>query len=142
MKKRIAVMMTAVALSFAVQGATAQIIPIPAVEVQAKADKNVVNAYKAAKNYLEIMPFSRQGLIDQLSSEYGDKYTVSQATKAVKKLEKNKEVNWKKQAVRAAEDYLDTMPFSRQGLIDQLSSEYGGKFTVKQATYAVNQVGL
>jgi Host cell surface-exposed lipoprotein len=32
--------------------------------------------------------------------------------------------------------------FSRASLIDQLDSPYGGKFTLAQATYAANQVGL
>jgi hypothetical protein len=32
--------------------------------------------------------------------------------------------------------------FSRAGLIDQLDSPYGGKFTYAQAVYAANQVGL
>jgi hypothetical protein len=32
--------------------------------------------------------------------------------------------------------------FSRSGLINQLTSPYGEKFTLAQATYAVNQVGL
>ncbi|MDQ3526481.1 MAG: Ltp family lipoprotein [Actinomycetota bacterium] len=34
------------------------------------------------------------------------------------------------------------MPFSRQELIDQLSSEFGDKYTVEQATYGVDQAGL
>jgi colicin import membrane protein len=49
--------------------------------------------------------------------------------------------NWKEQAVRAAKDYLDYSPFSRQGLIE-LSSAYGSKFTLEEATYAVNKIGL
>ena len=32
--------------------------------------------------------------------------------------------------------------FSRQGLIDQLTSSAGEGFTYAQAVYAVNQVGL
>ena len=47
------------------------------------------------------------------------------------------------QAFLAAKGYLATgMGFSHQGLIDQLSSAYGGKFTPEQAAYAVAQVGL
>ena len=42
-------------------------------------------------------------------------------------------------AVKKAKAYLDTMPFSREGLIDQL--EYEG-FTTEQATYGVEQNGL
>lgn len=37
-------------------------------------------AFKAAKKDLSISPFSRQGLIEQLSSSAGDKYTVEQVT--------------------------------------------------------------
>ena len=95
-------------------------------------------AVRGAENYLETMPFSRLGLIDQLSSEFGSQFTIDQATKAVDSID----VDWNEQAVRAAESYLETMPFSRQGLIDQLSSDYGSQFTVEQATYAVDQLGL
>jgi hypothetical protein len=38
-------------------------------------------------------------------------------------------VDWKKEAVESARSYLDTMPMSRQGLLDQLTSEYGTGFT-------------
>lgn len=50
--------------------------------------------------------------------------------------------DWNAEAVECAKNYLEMTSFSRQGLIDQLSSEYGDKFTVEQATYAADQVGL
>lgn len=96
------------------------------------------NALRAAQDYLAFKGFSRKGLIDQLTSEYGDGFDKEDATWAVDHLD----VDWNEQAVRVAEDYLDFKGFSRQGLIDQLSSEYGEQFTVKQATYAADQVGL
>ena len=96
------------------------------------------NALSAAQDYLDYSAFSRQGLIDQLSSDYGSGFSVADATWAVDQLH----ANWKEQAVRAAKDYLDYSSFSRQGLIDQLSSSYGSQFTREEATYAVNQVGL
>jgi hypothetical protein len=37
-------------------------------------------AVKAAQSYLEFKGFSCQGLIDQLSSPYGDQFTVDQAS--------------------------------------------------------------
>jgi|GEM_PF-5435369 len=37
------------------------------------------NAVRSAKNYLAMTGFSRDGLIQQLSSDAGDKYTVSQS---------------------------------------------------------------
>ena len=99
-------------------------------------DPEVTNARRSAESYLEFRGFSRQGLIDQLSSEYGDQYPVEAATAAVDSLA----VDWNAQAVRAAESYLEFQAFSRQGLIDQLSSEYGDQFTVEQATHGANAV--
>jgi len=47
------------------------------------------------------------------------------------------------QALDSAKSYLDMgTGFSRAGLIDQLTSSVGEQFTLAQATYAVNQVGL
>ena len=47
--------------------------------------------------------------------------------------------DWNEQAAKKAQDYLDIMAFSRQGLIDQLQFE---GYTYEQAVYGVNQVGL
>lgn len=96
------------------------------------------NALSSARDYLDFSAFSRQGLIDQLSSEYGSGYKVEDATWAVDQLR----VNWKEQAVQSAKDYLEFQAFSRQGLIDQLSSSYGSQYTLEEATYAVNKIGL
>jgi Host cell surface-exposed lipoprotein len=96
------------------------------------------NAIRSAESYLEFMAFSRQGLIDQLSSEYGEQFPVADATFAVDSLN----VDWNAQAVKSAESYLEFMAFSCQGLIDQLSSEFGDQFTLEQATYGATQVGL
>lgn len=108
-------------------------------QVEAQIDWNE-QAAKAAENYLDTLPFSRQGLIDQLSSEAGDKYTVEQATAGVDAIEDS--VDWNEQAAKAAQNYLDTMPFSRDALIEQLSSDFGDKFTLEQATYGVDQTDL
>ncbi|WP_340539134.1 Ltp family lipoprotein [Nocardioides sp. GXZ039] len=96
------------------------------------------NALESAENYLDFMAFSRLGLIDQLSSEYGDGFKVEDATWAVDQLD----VDWREQAVASARNYLDLMSFSRAGLIEQLSSAYGEQFTLEQATYAADKVGL
>jgi hypothetical protein len=96
------------------------------------------NAMESAQQYLDMQGFSRLGLIDQLSSSYGDGYSVADATFAVDHIK----VDWNAEAVKAAKAYLDMEGFSRQGLIGQLSSSYGDKFTLAQATYAANHVGL
>ena len=95
------------------------------------------NAVRSAKQYLSIQGFSRIGLIEQLSSDAGDGYAVSDATIAVDSLG----VDWKKQAVRSAQQYLTIQGFSCNGLIDQLSSSAGDDFTMEQATYGAKQAG-
>jgi len=52
------------------------------------------------------------------------------------------QVDWNKEAVQSAKDYLSTQHFSRAGLIEQLSSSAGEGYTMAQAIYAVNHVGL
>lgn len=106
--------------------------PAPAEPAETSGQKN---AKKAAQNYLSMTGFSRQGLIDQLSSEYGDQYSVEDATYGVDA----QNADWNEQAYRSAKNYLDMTAFSRQGLIDQLSSDYGDKYTVEQATYGADK---
>ena len=96
------------------------------------------NAIKSAESYLSFSSFSRQGLIDQLSSEYGEGFTLAQATLAVDSLD----VDFMAEAVESAESYLSFSSFSCQGLIDQLSSEYGEGFTLAQARHGVGATGL
>lgn len=95
------------------------------------------NAVRSAQQYLSISGFSRNGLIDQLSSPYGDGYDVADATAAVDSLS----INWNEQAVRSARQYLSLMGFSCRNLINQLSSDAGDKYTVNQATYGAEQSG-
>lgn len=81
--------------------------------------------------------FSRDGLIQQLSSDAGDGYDVGDATVAVDSLD----VDWKEEAVRSAKIYLSMSGFSCNGLIEQLSSSAGDKYTRSQATYGAKQAG-
>lgn len=90
------------------------------------------NALQSAENYLDLMAFSKSGLIEQLEFE---KYSTEDAKFAVDSLD----VDWSEQAARSAEEYLDSSSFSRQGLIDQL--EFEG-FTSEQAEFGVDQAGL
>lgn len=93
------------------------------------------NAVRSANQYLSMQGFSREGLIQQLSSEYGDGYDRSDATVAVDSLD----VDWNEQAVRSARQYLQMQGFSCRGLIDQLSSSHGDGYTKSQATYGARQ---
>jgi hypothetical protein len=96
------------------------------------------NAIESAESYLDYGAFSEQGLIDQLSSKYGEGFPKADAIFAVNHIQ----VDWNEQAAKSAREYLDYSSFSRQGLIDQLESPYGEQFTHAQAVYGVNQTGL
>lgn len=89
------------------------------------------NALESALLYLETMPFSYTGLIEQLEYEG---YSTEDATYAAD----NCGADWNEQAVKSAKSYLDLMPFSKEELISQL--EYEG-FTHEQAVYGVEQNG-
>lgn len=96
------------------------------------------NAVRSAKQLLQSQGFSHAGLINQLSSEYGNGYKISDATIAVDSLN----VDWNQMAIRSAKQLLESQGFSCKGLVNQLSSEYGNQYTVEQSTYAATQEGV
>jgi len=108
----------------------------------AKGTVSQQNAYGSAKSYLSFKGFSRAGLIEQLSSEYGEGFPAADAEFAVARLEAEGGVDWNAEAAESAKSYLEFKSFSRQGLLEQLSSPYGEQFTPEQAEYGVSQTGL
>lgn len=86
------------------------------------------SALRRAKAYLELMPFSYEGLIEQLEFEG---FSHSNAVYGAD----NCGVSWYDQATKHAKQYLKSMPFSYEGLISQL--EYEG-YSSQQAIYGVN----
>lgn len=99
------------------------------------------NALRSAEQYLDFMPFSRAGLLQQLTSEYGSGYAAEDAEFAVATLEQTGKVDWNAEAAEAAQSYLDLMSFSRDGLFEQLTSSYGAGFTAEQANVGLAAVG-
>lgn len=95
------------------------------------------NAVRSAEQYISMSGFSRDGLIQQLSSSAGDGYELADATVAVDSLS----IDWNEQAARSAKQYLEMSGFSCSGLIEQLSSRAGDKYTVDQAKYGAKQAG-
>lgn len=81
--------------------------------------------------YLSSMPFSEEGLVEQLIYEG---YSEEEATNAVK----NCGADWKEQALLKALDYLDSSAFSDESLTDQLIYE---GFSEIEADYAVDRCG-
>ena len=94
------------------------------------------NALKKAESYSRLMHMSKQGIYDQLTSEYGEKFPADAAQYAIDNLN----VDYKANALEKAESYSKTMHMSKQGIYDQLTSEYGEKFTAEEAQYAVDNL--
>ncbi|XZN17889.1 Ltp family lipoprotein [Clostridium perfringens] len=83
--------------------------------------KEYKSALRKAKVYSDTMSMSKEGLYDQLTSEYGEKFSDEAAQYAMDNLE----VDWNKNALKKAKTYSDTMSMSKAGVYDQLISEYG-----------------
>jgi colicin import membrane protein len=92
------------------------------------------NAQRTARQYLAVMGFSRDGLVNQLVQFDG--YSEADATAAVDGLD----ADWNQQAAKSAQQYLDVMGFSRDGLVNQLVQF--DKYTRAQAEHGANAVGL
>lgn len=89
------------------------------------------NALRKAESYLEFMPFSWQGLIDQLVYE---KFSQEDAMYAAN----NCGADWNEQALKKAASYLEFSGFSYTGLIGQLEFD---KFSHELAVYAADNCG-
>ena len=98
--------------------------------------KEYKSALRKAKTYSDTMSMSKAGLYDQLTSEYGEKFTEEEAQYAVDNLD----ANWKENALKKAKVYQETMAMSPSAIYDQLVSEYGEKFTEEEAKYAVDNL--
>lgn len=121
-------------------GASYSVTKTIAAYVAPAVPKADLEALAAAKSYLSWDPLSRQGLIDQLDSPYGNGFSVAAATYAANAV--YYPGLWNSEAVKAANAYLNIAPFSCSGLIAQLDSPYGSEFTVPQATYGADATGI
>ncbi len=98
--------------------------------------KEYISALNKAETYSEIMNMSKQGIYDQLTSEYGEQFTPEAAQYAID----NMSADWNYNALQKAISYRDTMDMSPAAIHDQLTSEYGEKFTESQADYAIEHL--
>ena len=82
------------------------------------------------------MHMSKQGIYDQLTSEYGEKFDEASAQYAID----NMQADWNANALEKAKSYQNTMNMSKRAIYDQLVSEYGEKFTAEEAQYAIDHL--
>ena len=101
---------------------------------------SVPTEYKAAlakaKSYSDFMHMSKQGIYDQLTSEYGEKFPEEAAQYAIDNLN----ADYNKNALEKAKDYQKNLNMSTEAIREQLTSEYGEKFTEEEADYAVSNL--
>lgn len=110
--------------------------PEEATDLAKDVPREYKNALAKAESYSSMMHMSKQGIYDQLTSEYGEKFTPEAAQYAVDNLD----VDWNLNALEKAKSYQEVMNMSNAAIYDQLISEYGEKFTPEQAQYAVDNL--
>ena len=98
--------------------------------------KEYKSALRKAKVYSDTMSMSKAGLYDQLTSEYGEKFSAEAAQYAIDNLE----ADYNENALKKAQTYQETMAMSPSAIYDQLISEYGEKFTPEEAQYAIDNL--
>lgn len=82
------------------------------------------------------MNMSKQSIYEQLTSEYGEKFSAEAAQYAIDNLQ----VDYKQNALKKAQSYQESMSMSQRAIYDQLVSEYGEKFTAEEAQYAIDNL--
>jgi len=112
----------------------------PVVEEEAEAEPaepEVPTEYKSAltkaNQYADFMHMSKAGIFDQLTSEYGEKFSAEAGQYAID----NVQVDWNANALAKAKEYQELMAMSPDAIRDQLISDYGEKFTPEEADYAI-----
>lgn len=115
---------------------TTEQVQTQAEEPEASVPQEWKNALRSAETYSDMMNMSKQGIYDQLTSEYGDNFPAEAAQYAVDNLE----ADYKANALASAKVYFEEMAMSKEAIRDQLVSEYGDKFTQEEADYAVENL--
>ena len=117
-----------------------EIIPTPDEKPEPTKEATIPAEYKSALNkattYANTMNMSKQGVYDQLVSEYGEKFSAAAAQYAIN----NMKADWNANALAKAKTYQNTMNMSPSAIHDQLTSEYGEKFTKAEADYAIQHL--
>jgi hypothetical protein len=124
-----------------VQDASSAPIPEPeetkaAVPAAPAVSPEFISALGKATSYSRTLHMSKAGVYDQLTSQYGEKFSPEAAQYGVD----NVQADWNANALAKAKSYQTTMSMSPAAIHDQLTSEYGEKFTAAEADYAIQHL--
>ena len=103
---------------------------------EVKPTEELPKTINKATTYANTMHMSKQGVYDQLVSEYGEKFSISAAQYAID----NIKADWNINALAKAKTYQDTMNMSPAAIREQLTSKHGEKFTKTEADYAIQHL--
>ncbi|MCX6804707.1 MAG: Ltp family lipoprotein [Patescibacteria group bacterium] len=94
------------------------------------------SALSKATSYANNQHMSKLAVYDQLTSEYGEKFSAAAAQYAVD----NVKADWNANALVKAKSYQSIQNMSPEAIRDQLTSQYGEKFTPAEADYAIQNL--
>jgi len=103
-----------------------------------KVSREFSNALEQAKKYNKSLHMSKDGLFQQLTSEYGANFPEDAAQYAIDNLD----ADYKENALKSAEDYNKALHMSKDALFHQLISEHGAQFTEEEAQYAIGHIDI
>ncbi|MCF2623936.1 Ltp family lipoprotein [Ligilactobacillus salivarius] len=101
-----------------------------------KIPREYVSALIKGQEYADSMYMSKKAVYDQLTSDYGEKFSSDAANYAIA----NIKANWNKNALHKAKEYQEEQNMSPDAIYDQLTSDYGEQFTPDEANYAVQHL--
>lgn len=101
-----------------------------------KTPREYISALIKGQGYADRMYMSKKAIYDQLTSDYGEKFSPEAATYAIN----NIKANWNKNALQKAKDYQEEQNMSPDAIYDQLTSDSGEQFTPEEANYAVQHL--
>lgn len=78
--------------------------------------------------------------VEEPTEPTGEQTPAVKEKSATKEKAKPKLTSGQANALEAGQNYIDTMPFSKKGLIQQLSSSAGDGYSKADATFAANHV--
>ena len=101
-----------------------------------KIPREYVSALIKGQEYADSMYMSKKAVYNQLTSDYGEKFSSDAANYAIA----NIKANWNKNALQKAKDYQEEQNMSPDAIYDQLTSDSGEQFTPEEANYAVQHL--
>lgn len=104
----------------------------PNASTNSPGNNDIAAAKTSAQQYSDYLSSSKKDIYEMLVKH--DNFTPETAQEAVDSLN----VDWKENALKQAEVYMNDLNMPIDQIYKQLTSEYGGQFTSEEAQYAVD----